>query len=238
VDDPARVQQGHLADTCGDEDLGARDARGARTSDDHPFRPQLTAENPCGALQRREHHHRGAVLVVVHDRAVQRLDQLRLQLEAARRGDVLEVHRTERRPQPHQRLDDLVHVGRVEHQRDRVQPAEGLEQRGLALHHREGRGRADVTETQHGRSIADHGDEAVGPGVLGGGGGVVGDRPAHLGHARGVGDRERARVRDRPGHTDVELAALVRGEDLLVGDRVGQVVVRHGPVIRCSHGVL
>ena len=78
---------------------------------------------------RGEHDDRGAVLVVVHDRAVQRLDEAPLDLEAARRRDVLEVHRTERRPKPHQGLDDLVGILGVQHDRDRVQAAERLEQR-------------------------------------------------------------------------------------------------------------
>ncbi len=43
-----------------------------------------------------EHHDRRAVLVVVHDRAVERLDQPAFELEAARRRDVLEVDRAER----------------------------------------------------------------------------------------------------------------------------------------------
>ena len=49
-------------------------------------------------VQQRGHHDdRGAVLVVVEDRDVELLLQPVLDLEAARRGDVLEVDAAERR---------------------------------------------------------------------------------------------------------------------------------------------
>ena len=47
---------------------------------------------------------------------------------------------------------------RVEADRKRVDAAELLEQDGLALHHRQGRLRADVAETEHGAAVADDGD--------------------------------------------------------------------------------
>ena len=113
-------------------------------------------------------------------------------LEAARRGDVLEVDRAERRPQPHQGLDDLVGILGVQHDRDRVQAGERLEQRALALHHRQRRRGADVTQAEHRAAVADHGHHPVRPGVAGGQGVVGGDRAADLCDARGVGDRQRA----------------------------------------------
>src|SRR3546814_19481959 len=59
---------------------------------------------------------------------------------------------------------DLVDVLGVEHERDRVQAGELLEQRRLALHHRQRGARADVTETEHRGAVADADDQAVGPG--------------------------------------------------------------------------
>ena len=178
----------------------------------------VAVEHLRRAQQRGEHDDRGAVLVVVHDRAVQRLDDAALDLEAARRRDVLEVDRAERRAQPHQGLDDLVGILGVEHDRDRVQPAERLEQRALALHHRQRRRRADVAEAEHRGAVADHGDQPVGPGVLGGQRVIGGDRAADLGDARGVGDRQRPLGVQRRLQLDRELAALVGGEDLRIID--------------------
>ena len=53
----------------------------------------------------------------------------------------------------------------VEHDRDRVEPGELLEQRGLALHHRQRGGRADVAEAEHRGAVADHRDQPRAPGV-------------------------------------------------------------------------
>jgi hypothetical protein len=89
------------------------------------------------------------VLVVVEDRDVERRLQAVLDLEAARRRDVLEVDSPEARRDRLHRGDDLVHVLRVEADREGVHAAELLQQHRLALHHRHRGARADVTEAQH-----------------------------------------------------------------------------------------
>ena len=146
------------------------------------------SERPAGHLggagQGGEDHDGGAVLVIVHDGAVQGLDELFLELEAARRRDVLEVDGAEARAQPDERLDDLVDVGGVEDQRDGVELAEGLEQGGLALHHGQRGAGADVAEAQDGGAVADHHHEALGPGEGLGEFRVGGDGAADLGDAR------------------------------------------------------
>ena len=119
----------------------------------------------------------------------QRLEPV-LDLEAARRGDVLEVDAAEARRQPDDGLDDLVDVGGVQADRDGVDAAELLEQHGLALHHRHRGGRADVAEAEHGGAVGDDGDGVRHPGVVLGHRRVVGDRLADPGDARGVGQRE------------------------------------------------
>jgi hypothetical protein len=71
------------------------------------------------------------VLVVVEDRDVELLAQPCLNLEAARRGDVLEVDAGEAgRDGPNHR-DDLIHVLGVETERLGIDVAEPLEQRRL-----------------------------------------------------------------------------------------------------------
>src|SRR5205085_6817521 len=50
----------------------------------------------------------------------------------------------------------------------------------------------------------------------------------HPGHTRGVGDRQRARVGQRRGHVDAELATLMRAEVLLVGELGGSWLVHGG----------
>ncbi|MCO5595358.1 hypothetical protein L7F22_049400 [Adiantum nelumboides] len=241
VDDAARVEQHDVRGTRGQQDACAGDARRAGPGDHDAQVRQRAALHPAGAVEGGEQHDGGAVLVVVHDRAVQRLDQAALQLEAARRGDVLEVDRAEGRAQPDQGLHDLVDVGGVEHERDRVEPGEGLEQRRLALHHRQRRARADVAEAEHRGAVADDGDQPVRPGVAGGERGVGGDRSADVGDTGGVGDGEVAGVAQRGGQAGAELAALVRAEDLVPvgGGTDGRVLgERHGktPRVRRDRG--
>ena len=98
------------------------------------------------------------MLVVVEDRDVEPLLEPALDLEAARRRDVLEVDAAEARREPHDRLDDLVDVGGVQADRHGVDAAELLEQHRLALHHRHRGRRPDVAEAEHGGAVGDHGD--------------------------------------------------------------------------------
>ena len=91
--------------------------------------------------ERGQHHDRRAVLVVVEDRDVQPLAQPPLDLEAARRGDVLEVDPAEPGRDRLDDVHDLVDVLGVQADRPGVDAGEALEQRRLALHHRQRRAR-------------------------------------------------------------------------------------------------
>jgi hypothetical protein len=140
--------------------------------------------------ERRHHDHGGAVLVVVEDRDVELLLEPLLDLEAARRGDVLEVDPPEARRDRLYGGDDLVRVVGVEADRERVHVRELLEQHRLALHHRHRGKRADVAEAEHGRAVGH--DRHVVPldrvpeGELR----VLVDRLADARHPGGVGHRE------------------------------------------------
>ena len=57
-----------------------------------------------------KHHNGGAVLVVMEHGDVELVDQTALDLEAARRGDVLEVDAAEAGGEAFDGLDDLVDV--------------------------------------------------------------------------------------------------------------------------------
>ena len=75
----------------GGEQPDDRVAGGADAGDDDPHVLELLADHPQRVGQRGEHDDRGAVLVVVEDGDVEHVAQPALDLEAARRGDVLEV---------------------------------------------------------------------------------------------------------------------------------------------------
>ena len=63
-------------------------------------------------------------------------------------------------------VDDGVDVGRVDHEVDAVDVGEALEERGLALHHRLGRQRAEIAEAEDGRAVGDDGDQVALGGVV------------------------------------------------------------------------
>ncbi|CAB4731254.1 unannotated protein [freshwater metagenome] len=218
------VGDGEVGDAGLEQDLGDRDTRGAGARDDDPGRARVAA----GQLERvgegRQRHHRGAVLVVVEDGDVEQALEPILDLEAAWCRDVLEVDPTEAGCEPHDGLDDLLGVGRVEADRDGVDAAELLEQHGLALHHRHRGGRTDVAQPEHRGAVADDGDGVGHPRVVLGHARVGRDRLAHQGHTRGVGERQVAGPVERDGRVDRHLAAGVQVEDrvTLVG------VVEHG----------
>jgi hypothetical protein len=164
------------------------------------------------AAERGQHDDGGAVLVVVEHRDVQAVPQPGLDVEAARRRDVLEVDAPERRRDVLHDAHDLVGVGGVEHDRHGVQAGELAEQRRLALHHRQRRGRADVAEPEHGGAVADDGDQPRPPRVPAGQLGLVRDRAAHLRDTGRVGQRQGVPIGQRELAAHRQLAALVHLE--------------------------
>ena len=84
-------------DALREQDVRARDARRADAGDDDAHVLGALADDPQRVQQRREHDDRRAVLVVVEDGDVELVAQPPLDLEAARRRDVLEVDAAERR---------------------------------------------------------------------------------------------------------------------------------------------
>ena len=220
VDDAAGVQQDDVARSRRSSRISATAMPAAPAPETTTRRLSSVAAGHLGGVgQGGEDHDGGAVLVIVHDRAVQGLDELLLEFEAARGGDVLEVDGAEAGAQPDKGLDDLVDVGGVEDQRDGVELAEGLEQGGLALHHGQRGAGADVAQAQHGRAVADHHHEALGPGEGLGELRVGVDGAADLGDTGRVGDGKVALAGERDGAGDRQLAALVGCEDFLVAEQ-------------------
>ena len=188
-----------------------------------------------GVDQRGEHDDRRAVLVVVEDRDVEAGAQPTLDLEAARRRDVLEVDAGEDRGDQLDRAHDLVDVLGVEADRERVDAGEPLEQRRLALHHRQRGERAEVAQPEHRGAVGDDGDgvalDRQPAGVLG----VLGDRQADPRDARRVDHRQVVAVADRHLGLDLDLAAEVHQEGA-VGDLAdGHALdARRAPRSACS----
>ena len=186
VDGPGPGAGDDVAGPLGVQQLDDRVPGRTGAADHDLHRGHVLAHDPQRVDQGGEHDDGGAVLVVVEDGDVELVAEPPFDLEAARGGDVLQVdpavHRRERLDDG----DDLLGVGGVEADRPGVDVGEPLEQRGLALHHRQRGGGTDVTQTQHRGSVGDHGHGVALDRQPAGVGGVGGDRQAHPGHARGV----------------------------------------------------
>ena len=188
--------------------------------------PTITTETSSGRLpttlqrvqERRQHDDGGAVLVVVEDGDVELLAQPPLDLEAARRGDVLEVDAAEARRDRLDGAHDLVDVLRGEAEREGVDAAELLEQHRLALHHGHRRLGPDVAEAEHGGAVGDDRDgvalDGQRPGALGGSSWIAMQTRATPGR---VGHREVVAGAHRRLRRDLDLAAEVQQEGA-VGD--------------------
>ena len=189
-----------------------RRAGRADPADHDPAVGELLADHPQRVAQRAEHDDGGAVLVVVEHRDVEQLAQPRLDLEAARRGDVLQVDPAVGRGEDLDRPDDLLGVLGVQADRPRVDAGEPLEQRRLALHHRHRGRRAEVAQPEHGGAVGDDGDgvalDRQPPGVRR----VGRDRLADPGDAGGVGAGEVVAGAQADLRVDLELAAEVQQE--------------------------
>ena len=140
-----------------------------------------------------------------------------LDLEAARRADVLEVDAAERGRDVDDGLDDRLGVLGAQADREGVDAAELLEQHRLALHHRHRGLGADVAQAEHGAAVGDDGDRVALDRVLEGLVAVARDRRADARHAGRVGHAEVVAGADRELVALLDLAADVHLERA-VGD--------------------
>ena len=152
------------------------------------------------------------MLVVVEDGDVQRLSQPALDLEAARRGDVLEVDAAEDGRERDDGAHDLVDVLRGEADREGVDAAELLEQHRFSLHDRQSRLGPDVAEPEHRGPIGDDGNRVLldreGPHLRG----IRGDCTRDSGDAGRVRHRQVVTSLEWCAWRDLELASEVKQE--------------------------
>ena len=135
LEDAVDVHTDDVADPGGLEQPDDGDAGGPHALHDDPQRGEVATQELGRVQQRGEHHDRGPVLVVVEHRDVDTLAQLALDLEAARRGDVLEVDPGEALRDPGDGVDERVGVLVVDQDRIGVHAPERLQEHALALHH-------------------------------------------------------------------------------------------------------
>ncbi len=147
------------------------------------------------------------MLVVMEHRDVHALAQLGLDVKTLRRLDVLKVDAAQRGLHGGDDVDQLVGVALGQFDVKHVDAGEFLEQAALAFHHRLGRQRADVAQAQDGRAVGDHPHEVAARGEVGRERGLGLNVKTGIGHARRIGQRQVALVRQRFGRRDRYLAA-------------------------------
>ena len=235
VDDALAVADDHVLarDAELDEKLEAGDRRGAGARARERNLLGLLADQTQAVEDRRVDADRGAVLVVVEDRNVHPLLQLRLDLEALGRLDVLEVDGAEGRLEAGDDVDQLVRIALVDLEVEDVDAGELLEQNRLAFHHRLRRQRADRAETEHGGAVADDGHHVAPAGDGVHLGRVAHDLLAGGGDAGRVGQRQVALGGERLGRMDGQLAGRRQAVEL---ERGFAQFVRLHPSLRGSHG--
>ena len=128
------------------------------------------------------------------------------------RGDVLQVDAAVAGGDAADDLDDQIGVLGVQHHRPGVDAAELLEQRGLSLHHRHRRGRADVAQPEDGGPVGDDRDGVPLDRQPAGVGRVLRDRHADPGNTRGVGAGQVVPVFERHLGHHLDLAAEMQQE--------------------------
>lgn len=133
---------------------------------------------------------RRSVLVVVHDRNVQLLDEPPFDLETFGSFYVFEIDPAEGGGDSLDGGDELLRIGRIDLDVEGVDSGEVLEKHAFALHDRFGGQRADVAQSQYGGSVGNDRHQIALDRIVVRLGRIVGDRQTRRRHAGRVGQRE------------------------------------------------
>ena len=144
-----------------------------------------------GVDERRSRDDGRSVLIVVINGDVHPGTERFLDVEALGRLDVLQVYAAEGRGKRRDGFYELVGVPDVELKIVDVDVGEELVEHALAFHDRLSRQRPDVSETENGASVGDHGQKIVSSGIGRSMIRVIDDVLAGAGDARGIGQRKR-----------------------------------------------
>ena len=185
VHDAVDVGDDDVLDARREQQPQDRRAGGTGAGHDHPHVAELLADHAQRVGERGEHHDRGAVLVVVEDRDVQRLAQPRLDLEAARRRDVLQVDAGEAGGDA-LTIRTISSVSWVSRQIGQASmPANRLNRAALPSMTGSAAAGPMLPRPEHGRTVGDHGDAVALDGQPAGVLGVARRSPCRPGPHRG-----------------------------------------------------
>ena len=154
------------------------------------------------------------MLIVVEDGNVALFLELALDLEAARRGDILKVDAAKASGDVVDRLNELVHVLGLHAEREGVHVAERLEEHALALHDGHAGLGADVAKTENGAAVGDDGSHVPAARELIAPAQILLDLETRLRNAGRIGKRKIVLRLDRHArhHFDLALPLAVEAE--------------------------
>ena len=232
VDGTGRIAEDHVAHPHADQELAHRNGTRTGAIDDD----RDVAQGASGDLARvhhaGQHHHRRPMLVVVEDRNTGLPLQPLFDVEATRRGDVLQVDASERRLESLHDRDDLIRILRGQADRKRLHTSKRVEQHRLPFHDRHRGPRTDVAESEHGGTVRHNRHQVALDGVVVHPLGMLGDPLRRLDRARRqVEQAQDVLVSDRHLALDLEHALIAPVEvDRLGGVRGGRIDrgQRHG----------
>ncbi len=202
-------ENGQFGVSAGFEDqspAGHVGCAGADEGDTNIF--QLLAHDPESVDEAGQRDGRRSLLIIVPDGDLAFIPQGIQDSEALGLGDVLQVYATERRLEHLDRLDELIGVLGIQHDRDGIHTAQVLVQQGFALHDRQAGLGANVAQPQHPRPIADDGHGVPLAGVLVYQVGFLDDGPTGRSHPRRVPDGEIVNRSHRTPESSLSLASI------------------------------
>src|SRR5690606_15386476 len=135
----------------------------------------------------------GAMLVVMEYRNIALLNQRALNIEALRCLDIFQVDTAKGTGDALDSINERLRTFRHDFDIENVNTSETLEQHALAFHDRLGSLRAQVTQTENGRTIGDDGHQVALAGVFVGVVRILSDFAHGLSDTRAVGQRQVAR---------------------------------------------
>ena len=219
VDDPLVIDEQHVFPprAQAQQQIQTSDAGGAAAGrDDAEVLDRLPH-----ATQRVQHggadDDRRAVLVVVQHRDLHSRAQQLFDDEAIGRLDVFEIDGAEAGLERRDDVGEFLRVCLRHLDVEHIDSGELLEENGLSLHHRLRRQRADVAEAEHGRTVADDGDEIAAGRVPRRVSRILDNGEAGLGHAGRVGERQVVLIGERLGGRDGEFS---RPRELVIIERL------------------
>src|SRR5699024_11746123 len=117
---------------------------------------QGTIRQPQRVHKTTQSHDCSTVLIVMENRDIRLAAQSLLYFEASRCRDILQVDSSENGSHQFDRVDDFIHVIRLERYREGIHSGKIFEKRTFSFHYRQARFRTDIAESKYCGPVRHH----------------------------------------------------------------------------------